>query len=71
MGLNTFRWFTEMAGELRMLGWCLDRALDGQVDWTNDREEGQRLCRDGLYKVLNDLLHGGAKSGEGYAGSSV
>lgn len=54
-----------------MLGWCLDRALDGQVDWTNDREEGQRLCRDGLYKVLNDLLHGGAKSGEGYAGSSV
>ena len=59
-----------MAGELRMLGWSLNRAIDGQVDWTNDREEGQRLCRDGLYKVLNDLLQG-AKSGEGYAGSSV
>jgi hypothetical protein len=59
-----------MAGELRMLGWSLGRAVDGQVDWTNDQEEGQRLYRDGLYKVLNDLLQG-AKFEEGYAGSSI
>ena len=45
-----------MASELKMFGWRLGRALDGRVDWTDDREEGRRMFREGLHKDLRILL---------------
>ncbi|MBC8234169.1 phosphotransferase [bacterium] len=45
-----------MAGELKMLGWRLGRALDGCVDWTDDHEEGRRFFREGLRRDLSILL---------------
>ena len=45
-----------MAGELKMLGWRLGRALDGCVDWTDDRGEGRRFFREGLHRDLSILL---------------
>ena len=45
-----------MASELRMLGWRLGRALDGRVDWTEDRDEGRRVLREGLHEDLSILL---------------
>ena len=32
------------------------RALDGKVDWTDDREEGRRVFREELHKTLSALL---------------
>jgi aminoglycoside phosphotransferase (APT) family kinase protein len=46
-----------IAGTLRMLGWSIGRALDGEVDWTEDREAGRREARAGLLADL-ELLAG-------------
>lgn len=45
-----------MASEFKMLGWRLGRALDGCVDWTDNREEGRRVFRDELQRDLSILL---------------
>ncbi|MFC1716099.1 phosphotransferase [Candidatus Poribacteria bacterium] len=39
-----------------MLWFGLARALDGRVDWTEDREAGRRSSCEGLYKELRVLL---------------
>lgn len=41
---------------LKMLPFAFNRALDGGVDWTRDREEGRRLYRDEVYGQLTILL---------------
>lgn len=41
---------------LQSLPWHLERALDGQVDWTPDRAEGQRVYRRWLYQRLLQLV---------------
>ncbi|MBT5536307.1 phosphotransferase [Candidatus Poribacteria bacterium] len=45
-----------MAGTLRMLGWSIGRALDGVVDWTEDRDDGRREARAGLLADLQRLV---------------
>lgn len=46
-----------MAQRLSMMWFGLSRALDGDADWTNDREEARGLFREGLYKELI-VIHG-------------
>jgi hypothetical protein len=46
-----------IAQTLNIMWFGLRRALDGCVDWTEDREEGRRFSRDGLYEELSILLH--------------
>jgi len=36
--------------------WWRERALDGEVDWTDDVGEGRRVCRDALCTELQALL---------------
>lgn len=45
-----------MAQTFNMLWFRLRRALDGKVDWTEDRDEGRRIYREDLYKNLSFLL---------------
>lgn len=45
-----------MAQTLNIMWFGLRHALDGCVDWTEDREEGRRFFRDGLYENLSALL---------------
>lgn len=42
---------------LDIMWFRLRHALDGRVDWTEDREEGRRFFRDALYENLCVLLH--------------
>ncbi len=44
-----------MTRSLRMLGWSLGRAMDGEVDWTDDRTEGRREARGGLLTDVRRL----------------
>ena len=44
------------ASGLMMLPFSLDRALDGRVDCTDDRDEGRRLYRTQLRRELSGLL---------------
>ena len=46
-----------MAQRLSMMWFGLSRALDGDADWTNDREEARGFFREGLYKELI-VIHG-------------
>ena len=46
-----------LARTLTMLFFRLGRALDGRVDWTDDRDEGRRVYRDDLHRELVALLH--------------
>lgn len=46
-----------IARTLGIIWFSLRRALDGQVDWTEDREEGRRFFREALYKTLSVILH--------------
>ena len=41
---------------LKMLPFAFNRALDGGVDWTRDREEGRRVYRDEVHGHLTILL---------------
>ncbi|HIJ74658.1 MAG TPA: phosphotransferase [Candidatus Hydrogenedentes bacterium] len=45
------------AQTLSMLWWLNYRAIDGLVDWTEDRDEGRRTCQDDLRKQLSALCH--------------
>ena len=45
-----------VAHPLHFLNWRLGRALDGEVTWTKDREEGRRASQRELAKVLATLL---------------
>ena len=45
-----------LAGPLRYLDWSLGRALDGEVTWTKDRDEGRHACRAELQRSLTMLL---------------
>jgi len=45
-----------IAQRLNIMWFGLRHALDGQVDWTEDREEGRRFFRDHLHKTLSILL---------------
>jgi hypothetical protein len=45
-----------VASGLMMLPFAFRRALDGQVDWTDDREEGRRLYRTRLQRILTRLM---------------
>jgi hypothetical protein len=44
------------AQTLNIMWFGLRHALDGRVDWTEDREEGRRFFRDGLHRDLSVLL---------------
>lgn len=44
------------AQTLEMLWFSLRRALDGEVDWTEDRAEGRRVYRQNLHEKLTGLL---------------
>ncbi len=44
-----------IAQTLGIMWFRLARALDGQVDWTEDREQGRRFFRDGLKEELSIL----------------
>ena len=39
-----------------MLWWWFYRALDGRVDWTDNRDEGRRVCQDELHREILALL---------------
>jgi hypothetical protein len=45
-----------IAQRLSMMWFGLRRALDGNADWTDDREEARRFFRDGLYKELTVIF---------------
>ena len=45
-----------IASALMMFPFALDRAVDGQVDWTADRDEGRRVYRHQLHSRLDRLL---------------
>jgi len=45
-----------IASALMMFPFALDRAIDGQVDWTDDCDEGRRIYRQQLYGRLDRLL---------------
>jgi len=45
-----------MAGDITMLGWRLQRALDGRVDGAKDIEEGRRIYCESLHEALRNLL---------------
>lgn len=45
-----------IAGSLSMLFFPLGRALDGNVDWTDDPDEARRACRIQLHEELTALL---------------
>jgi aminoglycoside/choline kinase family phosphotransferase len=45
-----------IAQTLGIMWFRLARALDGQVDWTEDREQGRRFFRDGLKEELSVLM---------------
>ncbi len=45
-----------LAWKFGKLGWRLRRALDGRVDWTDDREAGRGWFRTGLLRDLDVLL---------------
>ena len=49
------------AQRLNIMWFGLRHALDGRVDWTEDREEGRRFFREELYKHLSVLLREGSK----------
>jgi len=46
-----------MAQRLSMMWFGLSRALDGDADWTDDREEARGFFREGLYRELS-VIHG-------------
>jgi hypothetical protein len=46
-----------VAQRLSMMWFGLRRALDGDADWTDDREEARRFFREGLYRELS-VIHG-------------
>jgi len=46
-----------IAQRLSMMWFGLGRALDGDADWTDDREEARGFFREGLYKELI-VIHG-------------
>jgi len=60
VSLNQFReeisqlW---IAQRLNIMWFSLRRALDGKVDWTEDREEGRRFFRDYLRETLGILFN--------------
>ncbi len=45
-----------IAQRLSMMWFGLRRALDGDADWTDDREEARQFFRDGLHKELTAIL---------------
>jgi hypothetical protein len=45
-----------IAQRLSMMWFGLRRALDGDADWTDDREEARQFFRDGLHKELTSIL---------------
>jgi hypothetical protein len=46
-----------LADALMMLSFDTGRALDGKVDWTEDRDEGRRVFREEVHRQVSILLH--------------
>ena len=60
-----------IAQNFTMLWFSLARALDGQVDWTEDREAGRRSAGEWLYQELDALFQIASKQESGSHDSIV